>query len=323
MELFLEHPKNECLSQTSPFKARWHIVFLITDTNISKNYSKLIHKDSFIIEAGEKNKNLETYLLILKKIPPNTDTIVAFGGGVVGDIAGFISSTFKRGIRLINIPTSLLAMVDSSIGGKNGVNLGEYKNFIGTFYNPSEVLIDCLFLKSLPEKEIKVGIAEIIKYSYLFGMPSYKEVISIMNSDINIEKVIYKSCKAKIEVVIKDPDDENYRHILNFGHTIGHAIELLYDLSHGEAISIGMAKESELGVNQGLISEEKYQELIGVLRNLGLPRDFPPNFNAEKVFDIMKADKKGEFIFALSKDNYAIKINNEKIISFLKKHNPI
>lgn len=150
--------------------------FVITDANLHHYYRDLISSENYIIKASEESKSLETYFQILKILPENTNTIIAFGGGVAGDIAGFVASTYKRGINLIQVPTSLVAMTDSSIGGKNGVNLGEKKNYVGTIYQPSLVIIDPDLLKTLPEKEFKNGLAEVIKYGYLFENPDLNKI---------------------------------------------------------------------------------------------------------------------------------------------------
>jgi 3-dehydroquinate synthase len=288
--------------------------FIITDANVYDNYKEIFdNRKFFCIDAGEKSKNLETYFKILKAIPENMGTIIALGGGVVGDISGLVASTYKRGIKLIIIPTTLLGMVDSSIGGKNGVDLGEKKNYIGTICQPSLVMIDPELLKTLPEKEFKNGLAEVIKYSHLFESPSLNLVGSKNFSDENIEKIIIECCKNKVKVVEKDIFDKSYRHILNFGHTIGHAIEILYCLSHGEAISIGMIKELEIAEKMGLADKNEIEKIKKSFVSAGLPIKLPQNIDVEKVLEIMKSDKKGKFNFAFSEKNYDIEVN-EKVI---------
>ena len=283
--------------------------FIITDTNLLKFYKKLVSSPSYVITAGEQSKSLENYNKILNTIK-ESETIVAFGGGVVGDIAGLVASTYKRGINFTQVPTSLIAMVDSSIGGKNGVNLGEKKNYVGTIFYPSRIIIDPSFLKTLPKQEFRNGLAEVIKYSYLFGTPSLDLVTSKKLSDDDIEKIIIECCKNKVKVIEKDPFDKGYRHILNFGHTIGHAIELIHNLSHGEAISIGMVKEIEIASKLGLT---KKGELKKALSSVGLPVELPKNFNIDKIISVMKSDKKGKFKFAFNEKNYDVYVD-EKII---------
>ncbi len=286
---------------------------IITDENIAKNYSNLIGGNKFVAEAGEKSKSLENYERIFKRLNElEEQRIIAFGGGVVGDLAGFVAATYKRGIELIQIPTTLLAMVDSSIGGKNGLNFEGRKNYIGTIYQPKEVLIDPLFLQTLPEKEFKNGVAEIIKYSAAFNKPD------IRSHKNKIEEVISDCCQIKAKVVEKDEFDEGYRHTLNLGHTIGHGLELLHNLSHGEAISIGMAKELELGERLGIVSKNKLKETKNLLLAYGLPTNLPNNFDLEKVLDVMRYDKKGKFIFAFNKSNYNVKVDEKEIREVLQ-----
>jgi len=293
--------------------------FIITDSNIYKKYKDLIKGDFFVVKAGEKNKSVKSYLKIMEKLAESdANKIIAFGGGVIGDLAGFVASTYKRGIPLIQVPTSLLAMIDASIGGKNGVNLSEKKNYAGTIYQPEKVLIDTLFLKSLPKKEFRNGLAEMIKYAVVFNKPELNRFEFKVNSkDEDFEKLIIESCGLKVGVVEKDVDDKDYRHVLNFGHTVGHAIELLAGLSHGEAISIGMIKELELGIQEGLIAKEKLEKVRKCLEKNNLPVEFPTNIDKEKVIGLMKKDKKGSLVFAFDEKNYNVKIDEEKIRKFL------
>ena len=295
--------------------------FVITDSNISRLYPHLVREPSFIIEAGEKSKSFENYRAIIEKLSEtNKKVIVALGGGVVGDLAGFVASTYKRGIDLIQIPTSLLAMVDSSIGGKNGINIGNKKNYLGTIYQPEKILIDTLFLETLPENEFKNSVAEIIKYGAVFDQTLLQRTQKkIKLSDIDLEPIIAKCCEIKAKVVEKDEKDKSYRHTLNFGHTIGHALELLYNLSHGEAISIGMLKELELGESEGMVKRDRVEELKKALETNNLPTKFPETWDLDKVLGVMKKDKKGEFVFAFDEQNYNVKLNEEVVKEFLEK----
>ncbi len=284
--------------------------FIITDRNIAKIYSSLINKrEKFVINPGEKSKNFANYKKILECLcKSDVNQIIALGGGVVGDLAGFVASTYKRGISLIHIPTSFLAMVDSSIGGKTGINLNENKNYVGTFYQPDAVLIDPLFLKTLPKEEFRNGLAEVIKYSMVFGKP---------NLD-NVNDIIKECCKIKMKVVKKDERDKGYRHVLNFGHTIGHGIELLGKLKHGEAISIGMVKETELGELLGYVKKGRSEELKEILKLNHLPTKMP-NINVDKIIELMKKDKKGSLVFAFNKKDYNVRVSEEivrKVIQY-------
>jgi 3-dehydroquinate synthase len=290
---------------------------IITDRNLLFHYKDLFSSEKYVIKPGEKSKSLKNYFKILNTL--DSDKIIAFGGGVVGDLTGFVGSTYKRGINLIQVPTSLVAMTDSSIGGKNGVNLGKRKNYVGTIYQPSLIIIDPDLLKTLPKEEFTNGLSEVIKYAYLFDRHLLNSIKQNNFTSENIEKIIQFCCKNKVEVVEKDPYDKGYRHILNFGHTIGHAIEILYHLRHGEAISIGMIKELEIGYKIGIIPKEDILLLKDVLESVGLPTELPKNLDIDKVLKTMKSDKKGEFIFAFNKKYYDHEVNEDIIRECLKK----
>jgi 3-dehydroquinate synthase len=218
----------------------------------------------------------------------------------------------------MQVPTSLLAMVDSSIGGKGALNEDGIKNHKRVIYQPKKVLIDPLFLETLPDEEFRNGLAEVIKYAYIFGKPSLERLnLIVSKQDKDIEEIIFQCCQNKTEVIEKDVNDKGYRHCLNFGHTIGHAIELLYNLRHGEAISIGMVKELELGKIIGMVGERRIEEIKKALTASGLPIEFPYQVNLDKVLENMKYDKKGEFVFAFDKDGYNVKLDEKIVRSFL------
>lgn len=288
--------------------------FVITDENVFGIYKKLIKQSGnkyFIIKPGEKSKSLETYTKIIKKLG-NVDKLVSLGGGVVGDIAGFVASTYKRGITLVQVPTTLLAMVDSSIGGKNGINIDNKKNYLGTIYQPETVLIDPLFLETLPLDEFRNGIAEIIKYGMIFNKLLLQRFGKELKSrDEDIEKIITCCCKIKTRVVELDRQDKGYRHTLNFGHTVGHALELLCNLPHGQAISIGMIKETELGKRLGLINNQEIELLKRALNANHLQTEIPKKHDIEKIIQLMKADKKGPLVFVFDNKNWNTKVNED------------
>jgi 3-dehydroquinate synthase len=293
--------------------------FVITDKNVFNKHKEFVGNNGFVINAGEKTKTLDTYSEIISKID-DQNTIVAFGGGVVGDLAGFVASTYKRGIKLIQVPTTLLAMVDSSIGGKNGVNLQEKKNYVGTVYQPEKIFIDLYFLETLPAEEIRNGVAEIIKYSIMFGKPSLQRLLEkkIEPSDPDLSEIIHQCCSIKTQVIERDELDQDYRHTLNFGHTIGHALELLCNLPHGEAVAIGMVKEFELGLKLGIIKEDKLEQIKQILKINSLPTELPQNFSLAKSIELMKQDKKGSLIFAFDTDNYKVNVSEELVKETLR-----
>jgi len=313
----------------SKFKANKYGI--ITDSNVRKLYGeglqKLIRSQGLEVElfdfpAGEDSKNWEIAGKIgrelIKKEFDRYSMIIAIGGGVVGDLAGFIASFYKRGIGYIQIPTTLLAQVDSSIGGKTGVNIPEGKNLFGTFYQPKAVFIDIEFLKTLPEEEIRNGLAEIIKY----GMIQDSELFEYLEknySDRTDEfylRIIKSSCQIKTKIVGQDEKEEELRKILNYGHTIGHAIESAqgYEVSHGRAIALGMVYEGKILHKLGLLNEEDLNKQNQLIKNIGLPivyEGLPGD-----LIEIMKKDKKvksGEIYFVLPIKIGEVKKENGRI----------
>lgn len=286
---------------------------ILTDTNVSKHYLEEIKKItnditkevySFIIKAGEESKTLDTVSncyeeLIINKFDRN-DILIALGGGVVGDLTGFIASTYLRGIKFIQIPTSLLAMVDSSIGGKTGVDFKAYKNMVGAFYQPELVYINISTLNTLKPLEFNSGMSEVIKHGLIKDDKYYdfiKDNISlILNKDYNIlSELIYKSCEIKRYVVEKDPKEKGERALLNFGHTIGHSIEKLmnFSLLHGECVSLGIVAASLISLNRGYINEEVYNDIIYTLKAFNQPVNISSlNLDIKEIIDVTKLDKK-------------------------------
>ena len=255
-------------------------VFCIIDSKIKNKFSFRKEKNITVltINCGEKIKTINGYKDLAEKLIKNNvnrkSVIVAIGGGTLGDLAGFVSSTVLRGLDFFLIPTTLLSQVDSSIGGKNGINTTYGKNLLGTFYQPREVLIDISVLDSLPKKEIRSGYAEIIKHAlindYVFFCWLEKNINKLLNLNKSIlEKAIYKSIMIKLFYVRKDEKetllDSHSRAMLNFGHTIGHAIESHYNykkFNHGEAISIGMITEAKISNYLGLLSSNELERII-------------------------------------------------------------
>tara|TARA_Y100001935_G_scaffold37723_1_gene30108 strand:+ start:73 stop:1146 length:1074 start_codon:yes stop_codon:yes gene_type:complete len=234
-------------------------------TSISKTLSKVF---SVTLKKGEQAKSMQNFQKILNLLAENnfdrTDAIIAIGGGVVGDIAGYVASSYLRGVQFIQIPTTLLAQVDSSVGGKTAINIPAGKNLVGAFYNPKGVIIDTSVLASLPQREYKAGLAEVIKYAliknkYLFTLlkENYQKIL-LMDKNI-IENVIFESIKTKAEIVTKDEKENGIRAILNFGHTFGHAIEAhgkYKKILHGEAVAKGMLIASKISYLEGHISQK-------------------------------------------------------------------
>ena len=231
-----------------------------------------------ILKHGEQAKSVQNFQKILNFLADNnfdrTDLIVAVGGGVVGDISGFVASSYLRGIKFIQIPTTLLAQVDSSVGGKTAINIVAGKNLVGAFYNPKGVIIDTTVLNSLPSREFKAGLAEVIKYAFiqnksLFSLlKKYTKKILLKDQKI-IEEIIFLSLQTKAMIVTKDEKENGIRAILNFGHTFGHAIEAhgkYKKILHGEAVAKGMKVASKISYLENLISEKEHKEVIALLQ---------------------------------------------------------
>lgn len=242
---------------------KYSSIFVLVDENSHEHcYPRFIQQlqttapiEIIEIESGEENKNLDTCIGVWNALTDlNADRkslLITVGGGVITDLGGFVASAYKRGIDFVNIPTTLLSMVDASVGGKTGVDLGVLKNQIGLFANPEMVLIDARYLETVIPREIRSGVAEIIKYGLTYDASLYQTIKE--NPGVNINQLIHRSIEIKNEVVLEDPKENHLRKILNFGHTIGHAIESYFlesdekeKLTHGEAIAIGMVAECYL-----------------------------------------------------------------------------
>lgn len=262
--------------------------FIVTDENVYelyKNYIDLLSDRILgikIIKPGEASKNInvisEIYSELVKCGADKKTTIISLGGGVVGDISGFAASTYMRGMNLVHIPTTLMSQCDSSIGGKNGFNFKDIKNLIGSFYPPVFVYTDANFIKSLNMKEYKNGMSEIIKYGFACdeGLFHYIEENrkGILEREVDrILHLVYECARIKGRIVEKDEYDTGERHILNFGHTIGHAIESAadFEISHGEAVAAGMNAAARIAVKIGYINEESYKRLLNILAYFKLP----------------------------------------------------
>ncbi len=266
------------------------------------------------IPDGEQYKNLETlktiYDELLKSKLDRKSALIALGGGVVGDITGFAASTYMRGIAYIHIPTTLLAQVDSSVGGKTGIDHELGKNMIGAFWQPRLVWIDVETLKTLPQRELLAGLAEVIKYGVIYdeGLFTFLETEKdkILNLDRNaLAYIIKRSCEIKAEVVSKDERESGLRAILNYGHTIGHAIETVTKYKrflHGEAVAIGMHIEARLSMMLDLIDKAQVTRIKTLIDSYGLPSAIPSDVNASSIFLSIQLDKKaiaGELKFIL------------------------
>lgn len=274
-------------------------------------------------EAGEANKNIDTCVEIWKVLTElggdRKSLVINLGGGVVTDLGGFVSSTFKRGIDFIHIPTTLLSMVDASVGGKNGVDLGNLKNQIGVINVPKMVLIDTNYLETLSQTEMRSGLAEMLKHGLIYDRAYWERFLDLKAIDFaDFDELIYRSVEIKNEIVKQDPTEKNIRKALNFGHTLGHAIESYFlenesktTLLHGEAIAVGMILESYISLQKNLINTEEYLEIKSTIKSIYDDITFEEN-DIEPILELLIHDKKNEFgtiQFALIEGIGNIKIN--------------
>jgi 3-dehydroquinate synthase len=300
-------------SNTNEFCLPKFLPFIETDLNI----------EIIEFENGEENKNIETCVQIwnvLTELGADRRTLVInLGGGVVTDLGGFVSSTFKRGVDFIHVPTTLLSMVDASVGGKNGVDLGNLKNQIGVINTPTMVLIDTQYLETLPQNEMRSGLAEMLKHGLIYDKAYWEQFLDLKAIDFaDLDILIYKSVAIKNEIVSQDPTEKNIRKSLNFGHTLGHAIESYFlenknktTLLHGEAIAVGIILESYISLDKKLISIEEYRLIKTTIKSIFNDVVFLEN-DIEPILELLIHDKKNEYgtiQFALIEGIGRIKIN--------------
>lgn len=312
-------------------------VLLVSNPVIFKHYGAVaiaaltktgFEVTNYNLPPGERYKTLNSiqklYDVALENRLERSSTIVALGGGVIGDMAGFAAATWLRGINLVQVPTSLLAMVDSSVGGKTGVNHPKGKNLIGAFYQPRFVLIDPEVLKTLPTREFKAGMAEVIKYGVIWDEELFTQLAASKHLDQlryikpeMIEYIITRSCQAKADVVSQDEKEAGLRAILNYGHTIGHAIESVtgYNLlKHGEAVGIGMVAAGRIAVELGLWQKEDTERQNSLIQKTGLPSQLPSGLDIQAIIDALQLDKKvksGKVRFVLPTQIGAVKVTDE------------
>lgn len=273
-------------------------VLVVTDSEVEKLYpdfarkfdGKTVYK--YVVPSGEKSKNFDNYLKIIECLADNeftrSDAVVAFGGGVVGDLAGFVASTYMRGTGFINVATTVLSAVDSSVGGKTAVDLKEGKNLVGTFYQPDLVFVNTDLFKTLPEKEIQNGFGEIVKYKFLSDEISLDELKSEPN-----ESLIEKCVRIKKDIVEKDEREGGIRKLLNLGHTFGHAVEKLsgFSSSHGSCVVKGLKIVLDISAKYFGLTDEKYEEAKNVLASRG--HDLSVPYSKDEILRAIRNDKKG------------------------------
>ena len=317
-------------------------IFILVDENTHSNCLKKIEGDInfdydiFKINSGEEEKNLATcskvWNFLTENLYDRKSLIINLGGGVICDMGGFVASTFKRGVDFINIPTTLLAQVDASVGGKLGIDFNRYKNQIGIFKIPNLIIVDTKFLSSLPERELRSGYAEVIKHCLIKDTKKFKEITKINWKDNNWEEIVRHSILIKSEVVENDLTEEGLRKILNFGHTIGHAIETTYlekknKFFHGEAIAIGMICESYISFHKKMLSENELNTISGYILSvfksnkieyhediLKNAKHDKKNFNKKIMISLLEEVGKCNFDFEVSEDEI------KKSIEYYNKH---
>jgi 3-dehydroquinate synthase len=310
---------------TNPTVAGYHLNYLL-------NRLKAKELKIITLPDGEEYKTMEYINYALDRMfdakYDRNSIVIAFGGGVIGDMSGFAASIFLRGIEFIQIPTTLLSMVDSSVGGKTGINNKYGKNLIGAFYQPEIVYIDTHFLSTLPQREFSAGMAEVIKMAVMFDKEYFE---NLENESLNFEEIIKRSVELKAWVVNQDEKEKGIRSVLNYGHTFGHVIENLTNYKtylHGEAVAIGMVMANELSIELGYLTDFEAERIKKLLQKHSLPITFnikdPEEFYEHFFADKKTLDNKIKFIIPEKIGKYTIveNIDKQTIIKVLEKHKP-
>ncbi len=290
-------------------------VIVIADAFVSRRYGGEVLEslsnagfDSRITEvpSGEEHKSIEWFGRLQDQLVNHrmdrTSTLIALGGGVIGDLAGFVAATYMRGISYVQIPTTLQAQVDASVGGKTGINHPDGKNLIGAFYQPKLVLIDVSTLKTLSPRDVRAGLIEVIKHGVIMDVPLFDQIEANLDAIFNLDSdilvsVISRSCADKAEVVAGDEKENRLRMTLNYGHTFGHALESITDYNayrHGEAVAIGMNCAAQLACNLGMLSLSDMERQKRLIQRAGLPTSFPSGIQPDSLLNAMYLDKKAK-----------------------------
>jgi len=276
---------------------------LFGDTVIDSLTNAGLECDLVTFPHGEENKNLATIGQLTSRLAQlgvdRKDCLVALGGGVSGDITGFVAAIYMRGIPFVQIPTTLLAQVDSSVGGKTGVDIPEGKNLVGSFYQPRAVYTDSSVLQLLPPEELLNGLAEVIKYGVIYDADFFyflnanRERIQALELSV-LEEVILRCCAIKAEVVAADEREADLRRILNYGHTLGHAVEAAshFTIAHGLAVAMGMVTVNKIAVAQGMLAPETADEIMNLINSFGMATSIPPELDGQQMKEFLKTDKK-------------------------------
>ncbi|HET7621774.1 MAG TPA: 3-dehydroquinate synthase [Gemmatimonadaceae bacterium] len=325
---------------------------IITDDVVGPLYASRVSAsfrdgrvDIFTVPTGERNKTRESWSLLTDQLLTagygRDTTIVALGGGVVGDLAGFVAATFMRGVPVVQLPTTLLAMIDASVGGKTGVDTPAGKNLVGAFHPPSLVLSDPSVLTTLPTEQLRSGLAEAIKHGVIADERYFERIVADLPallarpSGAEMLDLIARSVEIKADVVARDERESGVRKTLNFGHTLGHAMESEsgYQLLHGEAVAIGMVLESALAERVGVADRGTTNRVRDAVERAGLPASYPAGMNADRVLASTRSDKKarrGRAEFALPKrvgamagaeTDWAVRVDEAAVLAVLGEKN--
>ncbi|HEX7232723.1 MAG TPA: 3-dehydroquinate synthase, partial [Candidatus Binatia bacterium] len=299
-------------------------VAVVTNPTVAQLYLDAVHGSldhagfevvPILVPDGEEHKIFKSLTTIYDRLIAEKcerkSSVLALGGGVIGDLAGFAAATYLRGVPYVQVPTTLLAQVDSSVGGKTGVNHDNGKNLIGAFYQPKLVLIDVNMLASLPRRELLAGLAEVIKYGIIEDPQLFRDVEKKLRRIVALDgqllqRIVVTSCSIKARIVEMDEREENQRAVLNFGHTIGHALEAATDYRqflHGEAVAVGMVKAAMLSVQHGFCDQQSFERILRVITEAGLPSEIPAALSLQTVIEAIQLDKKaaeGRIKFVMS-----------------------
>ncbi len=297
---------------------------VVTNPTVAQLYLDAVHGSldhagfevvPVLVPDGEEHKTFRSLTTIYDRLIAERcerkSSVLALGGGVIGGLAGFAAATYLRGVPYVQVPTTLLAQVDSSVGGKTGVNHENGKNLVGAFYQPKLVLIDVNVLASLPHRELLAGLAEVIKYGIIEDPKLFrdleKKLAKIVALDRELlQRIIVTSCSIKARIVEIDEREENQRAVLNFGHTIGHALEAATDYRqflHGEAVAVGMIKVARLSLQHGFCDQQSFERILRIITKAGLPSEIPAGLSLQRVIDAIQLDKKaaeGRIKFVMS-----------------------
>jgi len=328
-------------------KNQYSKIFIIVDTHSNEfclpvflpNLETDLAIEIIEFDNGEEHKNIETCVQIWNVLTElgadRKSLIINVGGGVVSDLGGFVASTFKRGIDFIHVPTTLLAMVDASVGGKNGIDLGNLKNQIGVINTPALLLVDTHYLETLPQDEMRSGLAEMLKHGLIYDKKYWENFLDLSQIDFaDFDQLIYDSILIKNEIVTIDPKEKGIRKALNFGHTLGHAIESYFlesehktTLLHGEAIAAGMILESFISMKKGLIQQSEYAQIKTVIQNVFPQIQFDAN-DLNPILELLIHDKKNEYgnirfslLDGIGKIKFDQEVENQLIVSAFSDYN--